>query len=171
MSSAIRTSLVGLLALVSILALPFDAAAECSSDEANIKLALPPEPLAIRNALFARLCENSHGELVDITDPRLAGRLTKPKGIVLIDDRSGNPGALNGNLLLGFMVDLDGRLRESTIILSSGDKKLDEQTLKIWPYYRYQTPAKLDGRPVRVMMYFKFKATTNPRDLPPPRKR
>jgi TonB family protein len=155
--------------MVSLLALPLSVEAECSVDQAQIKLALAPEALSIRNALFSRLCESSKGDLVDVTDPTLAGRLTKPQDIVFLDNRSGNPGELNGSLLLAFMVDLDGRLHDTTVIVSSGNPKLDEQTLKVWPDYRYKTPAKLDGRPVRILMYFKFKATTNPRDLPPHR--
>jgi len=169
MLSSARKSLFRLFAIVLPLALPLRAGAECSTDQARIKLALAPESLSIRNELFSRLCESSNGELVDITDTTLAGRLTEPKDIAFLDDRSGNPGELTGNLLLAFMVDLDGRLHDTTIIVGSGNKKLDEQTLKIWPYYRYKTPAKLDGRPVRILMYFKFKATTNPRDLPRPR--
>lgn len=164
-----RTSLFSLFAIVSLLALPLSAEAECSVDQAQIKLALAPESLSIRNELFARLCERSKGDLVDVTDPTLKGRLTEPQGIVFLDNRSGNPGELNGSLLLAFMVDLDGRLYDTTVIVNSGNQKLDEQTLKIWPYYRYKTPAKLDGRPVRILMYFKFKATNNPRDVPPRR--
>ena len=169
MLSPVRTSLFRLFAIVLPLALPLRAGAECSTDQARIKLALAPEPLSIRNELFSRLCESSRGELVDITDPTLAGRLTKPEDIVFLENRSGNPGEFTGDLLLAFMVDLDGRLHDTTVIVSSGNPKLDEQTLKIWPYYRYKTPAKLDGRPVRILMYFKFKATTNPRDIPPHR--
>jgi hypothetical protein len=164
-----RTSLFSLFAIVSLLALPLSAEAECSVDQAQIKLALAPESLSIRNELFSRLCERSKGDLVDVTDPTLKGRLTEPQGIVFLDNRSGNPGELNGSLLLAFMVDLDGRLYDTTVIVNSGNQKLDEQTLKIWPYYRYKTPAKLDGRPVRILMYFKFKATNNPRDVPPRR--
>jgi TonB family protein len=150
------------------LALPLPAAAECSPDQAQIKLALAPESLSIRNELFLRLCERSNGELVDVTDPTVAGRLTQPKDIVLLN-RSGNPRELNGNLLLAFMVDLDGTVHDTTIIVGSGNKQLDEQTLGLWPFYRFKTPAKLDGQPVRILMYFRFKATNNPRDVPPRR--
>jgi len=169
MLSSNRSLLFHLFAMILLLALPLSSQADCSSDQAQIKVALAPEPLAIRNALFTRLCEGAKGELVDITDPRLAGRLTPPKDVVLLDNHSGNPGELNGNLLLAFMVDLDGTLHDTTIIVSSGNPKLDEQTLKVWPYYRYKTPAMQDGRPVRVLMYFKFKATNNPHELRPHR--
>ena len=165
MRSAAQTSLFCLLAIVLPFTRPLLAGAECNPDQAQIKLALAPESLAIRNELFTRHCVRSYGDLVDITDPTLAGRLTKPQDIVFLDNRSGNPGELNGNLLLAFLVDLDGRLHDTTVIVSSGNPKLDEQTLKIWPYYRYKTPAKLDGRPVRILMYFKFKATTAPRNV------
>jgi len=155
--------------MVLPLALPPAAAAECSPDQAQIKLALTPQSLSIRNELFSRLCERSNGELVDVTDPTVAGRLTKPKDIVFLNNRSGNPRELNGNLLLAFMVDLDGTLHDTTIIVGSGNKLLDEQTLELWPFYRYKTPAKLDGQAVRILMYYRFKATNNPRDVPPGR--
>src|SRR5215813_11384028 len=128
MLSPNRTSIFCLLAIVAPLVLPPPAKGECSTDLAQIKLALAPEPLSIRNALFSRLCESSGGELVDITDSTLGGRLTKPQDIIFLDERSGNPGELNGDLLLAFMVDLDGRLRDTTIIVGSGNKELDEQT-------------------------------------------
>jgi TonB-like protein len=169
MPSSARASLFLLFAIVLTLALPLPAAAECSPDRAQIKLALTPESLSIRNELFLRLCERSNGELVDVTDPTVAGRLTKPKDIVFLNNRSGNPRELNGNLLLAFMVDLDGTLHDTTIIVGSGNKLLDEQTLELWPFYRYKTPAKLDGQPVRILMYYRFKATNNPRDVPPGR--
>ena len=167
MPSSARASLFPLLAMVLPLALPLAAAAECSPDQAQIKLALTPQSLSIRNELFSRLCERSNGELVDVTDPTVAGRLAKPKDIVFLNNRSGNPRELNGNLLLAFMVDLDGTLHDTTIIVGSGNKLLDEQTLELWPFYRYKTPAKLDGQPVRILMYYRFKATNNPRDVPP----
>jgi len=168
MPSSARASLFPRLAMALPLALPLPAAAECSPDQAQIKLALAPESLSIRNELFLRLCERSNGELVDVTDPTVAGRLTQPKDIVLLN-RSGNPRELNGNLLLAFMVDLDGTVHDTTIIVGSGNKQLDEQTLGLWPFYRFKTPAKLDGQPVRILMYFRFKATNNPRDVPPRR--
>lgn len=164
-----RPLLLRLFAMILLLAQSLQSKADCTVDQAQIKLALAPESLSIRNELFSRLCERSNGELVDMTDPTLAGRLTDPKNVVLFDNRSGNPGELNGNLLLAFMVDLDGSVHDTTIIVGSGNKQLDEQTLKLWPFYRYKTPAKLDGRPVRILMYFRFKATNNPRDVPPRR--
>src|SRR5689334_18999844 len=109
MLSPARMFIFRLFAIVVPLALPLHAKSECSTDQAQIKLALAPEPLSVRNALFSRLCASSNGELVDITDPALAGRLTKPQDIIFLHERSGNPGELNGDLLLAFMVDLDGR--------------------------------------------------------------
>ena len=169
MPSSARASLFSVFAMALPMALPLPAAAACSPDQAQIKLALAPESLSIRNELFLRLCERSNGGLVDVTDPTVAGRLAKPKDIVFLNNRSGNPRELKGNLLLAFMVDLDGTLHDTTIIVGSGNKQIDEQTLELWPFYRYKTPAKLDGQPVRVLMYFRFKATNNPRDVPPRR--
>jgi hypothetical protein len=127
MQSRSQASMFRLFALIVALVLPLCARSECSSDPAQIKLALPPEALSIRNALFSRLCEGSNGQLVDITDQTLAGRLTPPRDIIFLSDRSGNPGELRDDLVFAFLVDLDGSLRDTTIIISSGNKKLDER--------------------------------------------
>jgi TonB family protein len=146
--------------LILCAALPLRANSDCANDSAQIKLALSPESLSIRNALFSQLCGS--GELFDMTDPTLVGRLAEPRAIFpehFMFDSKG----VRGNLLLAYVVELDGLVRHITVLVSSGDTRLDEQAVRTWSTVRYKGPLKLDGRPVRLLMYFKFKAMADGR--------
>jgi TonB family protein len=70
-------------------------------------------------------------------------------------------GGVRGNLLLAFAVELSGSVHQVTVLVSSGDREFDERTVGSWRTAKFRTPAKLDGRPVRVLMYFRFKAIVN----------
>jgi len=54
-----------LFMLILCASLPLHAYGDCANDSAQIKLALSPEALSIRNVLFSQLCGN--GDLFDIT--------------------------------------------------------------------------------------------------------
>ena len=145
--------------LVLCASLPLRAYGDCANDSAQIKLALPPEALSIRNVLFAQLCGN--GELFDITDPTLAGRLAGPRDIV--PPAMWDPRGMRGKLLVAFAVETNGSVHHVTVIESSGNREIDALAVESWRTARYRTPAKLDGRPVRALMYFRFKAIVNGR--------
>jgi TonB family protein len=74
-----------------------------------------------------------------------------------------DPRSIRGNLLLAFAVELSGSVHQVTVLVSSGDKELDERAVESWRTARYRTPAKLDGRPVRALTYVRFKAIVNGR--------
>jgi TonB family protein len=148
-----------LLVILSLLA-PLCASGECLPDNARIKLGLSPEALAVRNALLSQLCGDGKGMVVDVTDTTLAGRFTRPSQMTG-SDRDMNPRSLVGHLLLMFVVDVDGSIKQPTVLISSGNKQLDDQTLKAWPDQRFKLPGTLDQHPVRVVMYFKFKTKVN----------
>lgn len=133
------------------------AYADCANDVSQIKQALPPEALSVRAALVSQLCATS--ELFDITDPTLTGRLTTPSNIVA--PAMWETHGVRGNLLLGFAVDVHGIVQQVTVLMSSGNRELDAAAVESWRTARYKTPAKLDGRPVRVLMYFRFKSKVN----------
>jgi TonB family protein len=148
-----------LFILILCASLPLNAYGDCANDSAQIKLALPPEALSIRNVLFSQLCGN--GELFDITDPTLAGRLAGPRDIV--PPAMWDPRGMPGKLLVAFAVELNGSVHHVTVIESSGNREIDARAVESWRTARYRTPAKLDGRPVRALMYFRFKAIVNGR--------
>jgi hypothetical protein len=47
------------------------------------------------------------------------------------------------------------------MLTSSGQKQLDAKALAYWRKIRYRTPAKLDGQPVRILTYYRFKSIVN----------
>ena len=110
-------------------------------------------------------------ELVDVTDKTLGQRLEPPSKPKLpdrsLDLNSGLPlqNGLRGTVLLAFLVDVDGSLRETTVIQSSGNPLIDEAALNWWRYAKYKSPAKLDGRAVRALTYWKMPINTTGRDL------
>ena len=140
---------------------PLCASGECGPDNAQIKLGLSPEALAVRSALLSQLCADGKGIVVDITDTTLAGRFTPPRQMTIADRSDLNPSSSIGHLILMFLVDVDGSVKKPTVLVSSGDKTLDEQTVKVWPYHSFKQPGKLDGHPVRVLSYFKFRTKVN----------
>ena len=147
-----------LFLLLLCVAVPWYAHANCANDTAQIKLALPPDSLAIRNALFAKLCES--GDLLDDTDPDLAGKLTHPRDFVMAGGGLDSEG-VRGKGLFAFEVDREGSIHKVTVITSTGNAGLDKRTVRFWESSRYKTPAKLNGSPVRLLMYFKFKSIVN----------
>jgi len=148
-----------LFILILCASLPLRAYGDCATDSARIKLALPPEALSIRNALFSQLCKK--GELFDITDPTLAGRLAGPRDIA--PPAGWDPRGMQGELLMEFAVEVNGSVHHVTVLMSSGNREIDARAVESWRTAGYRTPAKLDGRPVRALMYFRFRAIVNGR--------
>lgn len=146
-------------------ALALAATAECTIDPARSRmaLALPPEALAIRNKLFLAICEKDGGELIDVTDPTLGPRLEQPRHVSMPPGPvptppSGEPQHA-GTVLLAYLIDLDGSVREVTVLETSGYKELDEAAVETWSHAKYVAPMKLDGRSVRALSYTKMPFT------------
>jgi TonB family protein len=152
-------SAVGTGLMLSVV-LPLCAAAECTIDPARSRMAvaLPPEALAIRNKLFLEICEKDGGDLVDVTDPTLGGRLEQPKHVQMPPGPSVTP-QHKGIVFLAYLVEVDGSVRQVTVLESSGYKELDEAAVQTWSQGKFTVPAKLDGRPVRVLSYTKMPFT------------
>jgi TonB family protein len=142
-----RTWLLGTLgaALILSIALPLPAAAECTIDPARSRMIpiLPPEALAIRNKLFLQICEKNGGDLVDVTDPTLVDRLEQPKHVEMPPGPNVTPQRA-GTVLLAYLIDLDGSVRQVTILESSGHKELDEAAVETWSHAKFAASAKLD---------------------------
>src|SRR5580704_6156720 len=85
---------------------PLLADAECTVDPPKTLLTLTPEHMAVRNALFLRLCTSAGPELVDVTDPALVGRIVFPHGLEPSENLY--PRALKTPVLVAFLVDTDG---------------------------------------------------------------
>ena len=158
----VRTA--GALFILSV-ATPFLTNAECAVDpsRSRMTLALPADALAIRNRLFLAICENDGGELIDVTDPTLGTRLEQPRHVSMPPGPVPNPGPgeshHTGTVLLAYLIDLDGSVRQVTVLESSGHKELDEAAVETWSHGKFAAPAKLDGRPVRALSYTKMPFT------------
>jgi TonB family protein len=143
--------------------LPLLANAECTIDPARMKFSLSSDALAIRNTLFLQLCGDCDRALVDLTDPTLIGRLEPPR---FLPSRTSfvNPPYLQGTVVLAFLVDIDGSVHQVTVLESSGHKSLDAAALTFWKQSKFKTPAKLDGQPIRALMYYRMQSTVTHRD-------
>jgi TonB family protein len=142
-------------------ALPLCTHAECKADAAHIGRALSPAALSTRNDLFARLCSSPGAQLVDVTDPTLAGRVVAPKGFQIPHKDYYPPAAqrlgYQGDVLVGMLVEVDGSTHDVTVLESSGYRLLDVAALQLFEDGRFKTPAMLDGRPVRALLYQSFR--------------
>jgi TonB family protein len=163
--SATRYCATTFLVAVFSTAPPLAAHAECTVDPSRSRtaLALPAEALAIRNKLFLEICEINVGELADVTDPTLGTRLQRPRHVSMPPGPVPNPGPgepqHTGRVLLAYLVDLDGSVRQVTVLESSGHKELDVAAVETWSHGKFAAPAKLDGRPVRALSYTKMPFT------------
>ena len=163
--SATRYCATAFLVAVFSTAPTLAAHAECTVDpsRSRMALALSAEALAIRNRLFLAICATDGGELVDVTDPTLGTRLEQPRHVSMPPGPSPNPGPgesqHTGTVLLAYLIDLDGSVRQVTVLEGSGHKELDEAAVETWSHGKFAAPAKLDGRPVRALSYTKMPFT------------
>jgi TonB family protein len=116
---------------------------------------LPEGALTIRNRLYLEACSAGPGELIDVTDPTLAGRLVHPKvlSVTPVDLGSSVP---SGVVVLAYVIELDASVRQITVLQSSGHKELDEAAVKTWSGTKLAGPVTLDGKPVRALSYSKM---------------
>lgn len=151
---------------IVLMVLPLYASAECSIDPGRIDPSriiwrvLSPEALSIRNSLFLKLCSSAGGSLVDATDPTLKARLTPPKdprfprgdNYPLVARRLG----YQGNVQVAVLVEIDGSIRDITVLGSSGHDVLDAAAVRFFENTKFKTPAQLDGKSVRTLFYLQY---------------
>ena len=149
--------------LIAILGavLPVRANAECTIDPARMTFSLSSESLVIRNTMFLQICGSAGGELVDITDPTLVGRLEwNPRSLSLPHGdyypTEAKRQRWQGTVVLAILVDVDGSVHQPTVLVSSGHRVLDQAALEFWGKVKFTSPARLDGRPVRALVYRKM---------------
>ncbi|MGP8035282.1 MAG: energy transducer TonB [Steroidobacteraceae bacterium] len=115
--------------------------------------------LAARNKYFVDQCARANGELLDTSDPTLKGRLLPPSKPVFPKREDDNYSVwarrqgIEGEAIVASVLEPDGTVRDAVVIQSAGNKMLDEGALKLHRTLRYEVPATLDGKPVRVLTY------------------
>jgi TonB family protein len=137
--------------------------ASCVADPPRLKTPLSSEALEIRNALFLRLCQETHGLLVDGNDQTLGRRLKRAHGLTMRKSQDvypsggSEPRQRTGIVILTFMVAADGSVNQITVLQGSGSPRLDAQAVEVWETAHYKSSATLDGRHVPSLEYTKVR--------------
>lgn len=145
--------------LICLALVPFMAKAACEIQLMHFSKSLTSTGLAARNKYFVEQCTRANGELLDATDPTLRGRLLPPSNLIppkntedYYPDEALQLGYI-GEVLLACVVEADGSIQDVAVIERSPHEKLNRAAVLYYRNSRYQTPAMLDGRPVRVLTY------------------
>ena len=154
-----------LAALIMVVLLPAVSYGDCIADHASIKTALSGESLSARNELFLKLCQSLTGEFVDVTDPALEKRFQSPwrKGNITTTFEH-YPHDLKASIIVAYLVDLDGSVKYPTLIIGSGNASADAQAVKAMTEMRFREPGKVNGIPIRALMYWRMLPLNTPID-------
>lgn len=140
------------------------ASADCTIDPSRFHFEYPPNVIEARNQFFMIECAK-RGDLVDATDPTLAGRLDPPKKLRLIRKRrdyypdSAKRRLQQGTSIVAFVVEVDGSVLDVAIVGSSGFEDLDNAAISAYSEMRAEKPGMLNGRPVRLLIVLPLKWT------------
>jgi len=124
-----------------------------------------PEPLnasdpsadliAARVARYMKLCMDSKGALIYGADPRLVHDITFPgkvigRGVADFLPAITRSPTYHGEVLLSYVVEIDGRTSLVAVLKSSGNPAVDDGALKFVQNLSYASLAYLDFMPVRL---------------------
>jgi TonB family protein len=143
---------------VALVSLPGLALAECSIDPNHFVFPYSKTALSARNAFFETICSGSNGNLIDLTDPTLEGRLEKPSKPVRVGTEDVYPVqarrmGYRGKPVVAYVLEPSGLVGDVVVIESSGFDVLDRAAITSVRQWRWSNPAKLDGKPVRALIY------------------
>jgi TonB family protein len=150
-SSAIR---LGLLACVMGL-VPLIANGRCSFPEGAEDSGLSPDATAARNQFFEDVCSGSAVDLLLGSDPRVKQQVHFPLNSKEFTQPDRYPELarlmnIQGTVVMAFVLDADGRVRRSRLLLSSGHQVLDQAAVANMSKLRGAEAIEVDGSPVRV---------------------
>ena len=149
-------ALFSMLAVLS--SVPGLALAECSVDPNHFVFPYSKTALAARNAFFESICSASNDDLIDLTDPTLKGRLDEPSKPVRLSTEDPYPVqarrmGYRGKPVVAYELEPSGLVGDVVVIESSGFDVLDQAAIRAVRQWRWSNPAKLDGKPVRALVY------------------
>jgi TonB family protein len=155
-----------LLALLTVVSLSARANEECSVTTSEAPFPYSESALAARNAFLAPICGGANGDIYLPWDPRIKDRFERAsQGYSshdqLYPDKAKRQG-LQGRVVVAAVVEADGSIQRTVVMESSGHTVLDEAAM-IWIRKGgFRSPARLDGQPVRIMLYvpLQFKLST-----------
>jgi len=151
-----------IVCLLSILAYPVTASADCPSLQNPAELHFSD---AVRE-FYDDMCRDSDVPLVFALDPDVKERLKPPSGGRRLTEDDIYPDRarqlrFEGSVVVAFVVELDGTVKHSKVMQSSGHRVLDTAEWMYWQQYKFDRPGQLDGAPARVFilerMNFKLK--------------
>ena len=122
------------------------------------------EALAIRNALFQKLCRDSGGALLDGDDKLVHARLVWPFLMRPQNIASIGPPA-NGSAVVAYIISPDGVVKWADVLEYSGHKDFKSFALAAYRNANFDPPT-LDGQPVPVFMTAKFSYGPAPAQAP-----
>ena len=104
-----------------------------------------------------QVCGGEHGNIYQSNDPTFGNRVKPPHGgkpnhSNIYPDKARRMG-LTGSMILAFVVETDGAIRQAAVIKSTGHEILDEAGRKFIESQKFDNPATLDGQPVRMLLY------------------
>jgi TonB family protein len=161
-----------LLGLLIVVALSARANEECSVITSEAHFAYSESALAARNAFLAATCGGANGDIYLPWDARIKDRFERAsQGYSshdqLYPDKAKRQG-LQGKVVVAAVVETDGSIQRTVVMESSGHTVLDEAAM-IWIRKSgFKSPARVDGQPVRIMIYvpLEFRVTTVPKRTP-----
>ena len=154
-----------IVCVLLILGWPLAAISDCPSSPN------PSDPHfndAIRE-FSADMCRESDAPLVFGLDPSMKPRLQMPSAGHRLSASEIYPYearrlSFEGSPIVAFVVELDGTVQHSRVVVSSGHRVLDDAEWGYWKQYKFDSPGQFDGAPARILvlerMDFKLKGAT-----------
>jgi TonB family protein len=110
-------------------------------------------------SFFEIQCTDEKSRLVLGQDPALKGHYEAPKGSS--STHKGDYYPVNarrkgheGTTIVAYIIETDGHIKVTSVIRSSGFKDLDEASVDACRSIQYSQSARLDGAPVRSLIWF-----------------
>jgi TonB family protein len=154
-----------IVCVLLMLGWPLAATADCPSSP-------DPSDPHFNDALrefSADMCRESDAPLIFGLDPSMKPRLQMPSAghrLTASDiyPYDGRRLSFEGSPIVAFVVELDGSVQHSRVVVSSGHRVLDAAEWAYWKQYKFDSPGQFDGAPARVLvlerMDFKLKGAT-----------
>lgn len=171
-STRVSRGLRFVFALMMIQALAMSAAVadnECSVLTSQAPFPYSESGLTARNEFLASICGAANGDIYLPWDSRIKDRFERAsKGHSSHDEMYPDIAKrqnLQGRVVVAVVVERDGSIQHTSVIESSGYKLLDDAAMVWIKKSYYESPAKLDGQPIRILFYvpLQFKLTLPPK--------
>lgn len=147
------------IALLQAVATPGAVASDsCSVLTSQVLFPYSQSGLAARNKFLGTICGGANGDIFMLQDARFKDRVAGASKGHASHDRLYPDKArrrhLEGRVVIAVVVERDGSIQHTAVIETSGHGILDDAAMDWLKKGYYESPAKLDGQPVRVLSYF-----------------